>query len=137
MKIKNSAYSILTGFLIFIAFTGCDDIISTDVNEEFFIGPGQKAEIRESGLEITFNRVIEDSRCPKGVECVWAGNGKVEISIHSPGEESRIKEINTNLEPKEIMAGKYKIRLLELQPYPEKNLQIPPEEYRIKLIVEE
>lgn len=137
MKINKNIYSVLTGFLIFITFTGCDDIISPDVNEEFFIGPGQKAEIRESGLDITFNRVIEDSRCPKGVECVWAGNGKVEISINFPREESGIKEINTNLEPKEIMAGKYKIRLLELQPYPEKNQQIPPEKYRIKLIVEE
>ena len=136
MKIKNTALSVLAGFLIFIALTGCDDIISTDVNEEFFIGPGQKAEIRESGLEITFNKVIEDSRCPKGVECVWAGNGKVEISIHFPGEDPRIMEINTNLEPKEVMAGKYRIRILELQPYPEKDQQIPPEDYRIKLIVE-
>jgi hypothetical protein len=70
------------------------------------------------------------------VECVWAGNGKVEISVHFPGEDPRIIEINTNLEPKEIMAGKYIIRLLELQPYPEKDQQTPPENYRIMLVVE-
>jgi len=136
MKIKNIVFSVLAGFITFIVFTGCDDIINADINEEFFIGPGQKAEIRDSGLEITFNRVIEDSRCPKGVECVWAGNGKVEISIHFPGEEDLLQDLNTNLEPKEKMAGKYKIRLVELQPYPEKSQEILPEKYRLKLIVE-
>lgn len=45
MKIKKNTCSVLAGFLFFIAFTGCDDIISEDVNEEFFIGPGQKAEL--------------------------------------------------------------------------------------------
>ncbi len=135
MKIKNSACTVLTGFLIFVAFTGCDDIISADVNEEFFIGPGQKVEIRESGLEITFNKVIEDSRCPKGVECVWAGNGKVEITVHLPGKEPGIQELNTNLDPNEIAAGEYKIQLLELQPFPVKSEEIMPEEYRVKLIV--
>ncbi len=135
MKIKNNTCFILVVFITFIA-AGCDNIISTDVNEEFFIGPGQKAEIRESGLEITFNRVIEDSRCPIGVECVWAGNGKVEIAIQFSGEKPLVQELNTNLEPGEIKAGEYKIRLLELQPYPEKDQEILPQNYTIKLIVE-
>ncbi len=133
--IKNSAYSILICFITFIAVTGCDDIISADVDEEFFIGPGQQAEIQESDMTITFNRVIEDSRCPIGVECVWAGNGKVEITVHFSGGKSRAQEINTNLEPKEIKAGKYRIHLLDLQPYPVNNQELQPENYRIKLIV--
>ncbi len=135
MKIKNSVIAVLAGFMAFIAISGCDDSISADVNEEFFIAPGQKAEIRESDLEITFNRVIEDSRCPKGVECVWAGNGKVEISIQFDGTEFRVYELNTSLEPDEIKAGNYRIRLLKLQPYPVKDEEILPEKYRILLVV--
>ncbi len=135
MKIKNNVCSVLAGLIIFIAVTGCDDIISADLNEEFFIGLGQKAEVRESGLEITFDRVIDDSRCPKGVECVWAGNGKVELTIHFSGEDPRIQEINTNLDPKEIQAAEYRIQLIDLQPYPVKNQEILPEDYRIKLIL--
>ncbi len=136
MKIKNTICSVLAGFITFIVITGCDDVVSADLNVEFFIRPGQKVDVRESGLEITFSRVIEDSRCPKGVECVWAGNGKVELSIHFPGEKERVQELNTNLEPKDIMAGEYKIRLVELQPYPEKSQENLQEKYRLKLIVE-
>lgn len=135
MKIKNFNSFVFAGFLILIAITGCDDIISADVDEEFFIEPGHRAEIRESGLEITFNKVVEDSRCPKGVECVWAGNGKVEVTIHFPGSEDRVQELNTNLDPKEIEAGVYRIQLLELQPYPVENQEILSEQYRIKLVV--
>ena len=109
MKIKNNNSFVIAGFLILITITGCDDIISSDVNEEFFIEPGHRAEIRESGLAITFNKVVEDSRCPIGVECVWAGNGKVEVTIHFPGSEDMVQVLNTNLDPKEIKAGEYRI----------------------------
>jgi hypothetical protein len=34
---------------------------------------------------ITFKRVIEDSRCPKNVECIWAGQAKVLVIIKSNG----------------------------------------------------
>lgn len=136
MIIKNYISILLIGLLSFIAFPGCDDPVSVNLGEEFSISPGQKAEISDSGLEITFNKVLEDSRCPKGVECVWEGNGRVEISVNRQGYETEIKELNTTLESGQTETGKFRIRLLELLPYPEKDIEISSESYRIRLIIE-
>jgi hypothetical protein len=34
---------------------------------------------------ISFKGVIEDSRCPKNVDCIWAGQAKVLVAIKSNG----------------------------------------------------
>ncbi len=128
--------SLLFFLLLFITFTGCDDTVSAGLSEEFYISPGQKAVISDSGLEITFHKVVEDSRCPKGAECVWEGNGRVEISVRQPGSEAEVKELNTRLDPKELDTKDFKIRLLDLQPYPETGREISLDEYKVKLVVE-
>lgn len=136
MIIKNYISVLFICLLIFITTSGCDDIVSANLNEEFYITQGQKAELKDSGLEITFNRVSEDSRCPRGVECVWEGNGRIKISVYHPAFGTETKELNTTVEPRQAVVGKFKIGLSELQPYPEKDKEISPENYRIRLIVE-
>ncbi len=42
---------------------------------------------------ITFKKVLEDSRCPKEVTCVWAGRAKVLIEISKNGKEAFEKEL--------------------------------------------
>jgi uncharacterized membrane protein len=43
---------------------------------------------------VTFLEVIEDSRCPKYVNCVWAGRAKVRVSIQKMNnEEAHQREI--------------------------------------------
>lgn len=37
--------------------------------------------VQISGLSITFDRVIEDSRCPSDVMCIWAGSAAVALTI--------------------------------------------------------
>lgn len=130
-------------FILFVilaggfASTGCNyQVISANFNEEFYLNFGQRAEFNDSGLEITFNKVLEDSRCPEGVECVWEGNGKIELAVYQSGSGSEIKELNTTLEPKQTESGNYIIWFTELQPYPKKDKKIDSEKYRIRLLVE-
>ena len=47
------------------------------INREFSLGIGQTASVEGEKLFIKFKAVLEDSRCPINVVCVWAGNGKV------------------------------------------------------------
>ena len=42
---------------------------------------------------LNFVKVIEDSRCPKGVNCFWAGRAKILIEISSENKEIIQKEI--------------------------------------------
>ena len=137
MKVKKSLIGYLSGLFILITFPGCDDIVDAGLNEEFFISPGQKAVIENTGLEIAFIRVLEDSRCPRGVECVWEGNGRVEISLNYRGSGNEFRELNTALDPKLTQIRNFRISLAQLQPYPEYGNEILPENYRISLIVTE
>ncbi len=76
------------------------------------------------GVSIKFLGVIEDSRCPKDVTCIWAGraivkveviaNGKKEDKILTFGEVRPGEEKNTNL----YNSGKFAINGLALNPYP-------------------
>lgn len=43
------------------------------------------------GTQLRFLRVVNDSRCPKGVQCVWAGEVTVEFELKSPSGKSRFE----------------------------------------------
>ena len=36
------------------------------------------------GLHITFEGVSDDSRCPRGAQCVWAGDATVAVTLRPP-----------------------------------------------------
>ena len=42
---------------------------------------GQTATIKDEGLQINFEAVTADSRCPQGVTCIWAGEAKCQTAI--------------------------------------------------------
>ncbi len=47
--------------------------LSALLNVPFTLAPGQTARIESEGMDIRFVDVTGDSRCPQGVECIWAG----------------------------------------------------------------
>ncbi|KXO00564.1 hypothetical protein LS48_03980 [Aequorivita aquimaris] len=76
------------------------------------------------GVSIKFMEVMEDSRCPEGVDCIWAGraivkakvtaNGKTEEKLLTFGEVRSGEEKNTNL----YSSANFAINGLTLKPYP-------------------
>lgn len=74
--------------------------------------------------------VLEDSRCPKNVDCVWAGEAKVRVEIYDNGTK-RIEDIVINTrasEPLFINDG-LAIHIRGLAPYPETSAKISPKDY--------
>lgn len=47
---------------------------------------GQTAKIGPNGPLVNFLEVVEDSRCPLDVVCIWAGRAIVRIGVSSPGD---------------------------------------------------
>ena len=37
--------------------------------------------VKDKEMNITFKKVVEDSRCPEGMQCIWAGLLVVEIEV--------------------------------------------------------
>lgn len=55
------------------------------------IGIGGRAAI--NGIRIVPQRVIEDSRCPASVQCVWAGRLVLEARIGTPGQPDSVRQL--------------------------------------------
>src|SRR5687768_10462952 len=67
----------------------------TDENQQVEIPLGQTRTFDEERLAIGFGRVLEDSRCPRDVQCVTAGNAVVGLILQERGEATRVVELNT------------------------------------------
>jgi len=70
------------------------------------------------GMKIKFLDVLEDSRCPEGRQCVWAGNAKVRIAVWTGRQRPLVLEVNSTLKPQVVNYGRYEIRLAALDPKP-------------------
>ena len=45
------------------------------------IGLGGSVELPDKGIGISFDRVLEDSRCPANVVCISAGQAVIELTV--------------------------------------------------------
>ena len=72
-------------------------------------------------LTIKFVTVLEDSRCPVGVNCVWAGNAKIQLRVADRQGHIKMLELNTNGDPNVGQFGGYAISLVNLTPKPTQN----------------
>ena len=88
-----------------------------------YLKEGENRFFKEYEMNVTFKGVSEDSRCPEGVNCVWAGAGVANVELMGIATRPRVVEIATinmkgkNLSKSAVFNG-YKIELKELSPYP-------------------
>lgn len=85
--------------------------------------------VTKDDLTIEFVSLIEDSRCPIGVNCIWAGNAKVQIKVSNKKKASKVFELNTNLQPKTVNFECYEIALESLTPHPKADVSTNPNDY--------
>lgn len=92
--------------------------VRVSVGDTIRLTPGATAEVGETGLRISFERIVEDSRCPKGVECVWSGDAVARLRVSASGGVEAPVDLHTDLSPRESMHGAHRISLLAVQPHP-------------------
>jgi hypothetical protein len=129
--------AILSFLLLFMATTAQPVNITKQaaLDQEFELKVGQQVLIKNEGLRIDFSNVAEDSRCPTGVECIWAGNGKVVLRLSKPRRRTALMRLNTGVDPKQSSYQLYEVKLVSLNPYPKKDVKIKKREYVATLIV--
>jgi hypothetical protein len=99
------------------------------VGSDFDLAPGQSARVDGSALTILFKEVTEDSRCPLGVFCIWAGNAAVSLTITDGAGAKNQVLLNTTLTPQAVKIGGYEISLVGVQPIRRRDVTIPPASY--------
>lgn len=86
-------------------------------------------------LKIKFIEVLEDSRCPVDVDCIWAGNARVKIEVVSQRLGTKVFELNTNGEPRGNQIDGYAIELTGLTPSLRSDRPVKNEDYRASIMV--
>jgi hypothetical protein len=70
------------------------------------------------GVSIAFVKVVEDSRCPGNVQCVWAGNAAVELTVAKGTTPPVTRVLNSTTEPRVIDEAGLRISYKSLAPAP-------------------
>jgi hypothetical protein len=127
-----SAFLIIT---IFLATTGCSGT-RISLGQDFSLHVGQSASIKGEELQIKFLEVIADSRCPRGVTCIWEGEVSCMVAIRYRGslQQMMFTEPGSTSWPPEISFEEYQIAY-HVEPYPEAGVNIPVAEYQLLLRV--
>lgn len=86
-----------------------------------YLKEGENKFLKEYEMNVTFKRVLEDSRCPKDVNCVWIGNAIAEIEVMGTYTRPTTLQISTTRsESRGFFQSQsfngYKISLIELTP---------------------
>lgn len=105
------------------------------VDRQFDLKAGGEVLVKEAALKIRFGGVLDDSRCPEGVDCIWAGNGKITVTVRKGKQKPVALELNTMTEPKSVAYEGYEITLVKLAPYPKKDVKIKKGTYVATLTV--
>jgi hypothetical protein len=90
----------------------------TDAQQQLEIPIGETRLLDEERLAITFGRMMEDSRCPQGTQCITAGNAMVGLILHERGEATRPVRLNTHDQPRTVSHEGYVITVVDVRPWP-------------------
>jgi hypothetical protein len=114
--LKGALVMAMAAALIFTA--GCKKTIDGETGMPFVLKVNQKAAIsdplHQRTLMVRFDEVVEDSRCPEGAMCFWAGQAIVAVSVN--GEQLKLKVADSD--SVWVSWKDYQVRCKSLSPYP-------------------
>lgn len=131
-------YFFLFVFLIFPVFLSAQEEKEVAVHISALQHGGQ---FTFGDKSIRFKKVVEDSRCPKDVTCIWAGEAKVLIEIIQKGAlmEERVITVNSSDILLDFLEDDmlYFLNSVELFPYPTTKSKIADCNYVLSVRVSE
>ena len=105
------------------------------MGESFSLRVGESASVAGADLSLTFSAVDQDSRCPKDVNCIVAGEAVLVFEALISGERV---DLTFKVPPGGGDAQNVEnltITILELKPETESGKRIEPSSYVAKLVV--
>jgi len=108
---------LLTSSLAWISY----EVEAILLGEDYELAFDETVTFTEGGFTVHFDEVIEDSRCPNGVVCVWEGIAILNLTIADATDTTDLifatDSINLNTLPTHEF-GNYLLELIEVNPYP-------------------
>ncbi len=69
---------------------------SVGKGQSFPIGVGETVSVAGEGLTVTYNQLVQDSRCPSGVQCIVAGDATIAVTLAKAGSAPATLSLNTD-----------------------------------------
>jgi len=97
--------------------------LNVRLDQDFTLRLGQSALISDENLRVRFASVLEDSRCPKNVACVWEGQARIVLiaryrDVESPQLTATIMGVNPQNDSRLVDWSGYTFTFKALDPYP-------------------
>jgi hypothetical protein len=106
------------------------------LGRNFDVRINETVAIDGESLRITFERVVEDSRCPTNTTCVCAGDAVVRLALLGANAERGTLNLHTLSETAaQGCFQRFRLRLVQLVPVPHDSGGIPAEQYVATLVV--
>lgn len=97
---------------------------------------GQSVAITGETIVLTFERVTTDSRCPAGVQCVWAGDAVVRVTVTGSAKADKSTlDLHTQQSGRDGTVQGFRIRLVQLMPATQASEKIPADRYMATFLV--
>lgn len=125
----------MRAFIFTFAILLCTTIGSAQEPQKVTLRQNQEKTAPRTAIKIKFVSVVEDSRCPEGVNCIWAGVARVKIQVRKNGKPAKEFELNTNQTDKFITFEGHEIKLASLTPYPKAGSQTNAASYLATLTI--
>ena len=94
--------------------------------------------VNDKEVCFTLDSILEDSRCPTGLNCVWEGNAKPRFTMTTGGETFQFPldtQPTSNFHRNDTTIGGYHITLKEITPYPSTEKEISKSDYNVTIVV--
>jgi hypothetical protein len=122
--------------LVLLLLNTCTSVRSArqvSLGREFQLKFQEAALLDSEQIRILFRSILEDSRCPKEVQCIQAGKATIELELTNQKSESSLIQLSTD--SNEITSERYRIKLIDVLPYPVSGSQIQPQQYVAILLI--
>lgn len=136
VPIRSFFFAVLLAAIL--AISGCGWIGNSQVRlgEEFYLSPGQRVHIAGENLKVEFKEVTEDSRCPRGATCIWAGRVVCALELTHAGVSKQISLTKTGLTDEYARERWEGFEFtFQVTPYPQVGEKISKDEYRLHLTI--
>ncbi len=124
---------------LFCKVEGQTQVVKDSLSIAKVVGYNQKVNFNE--YEVKFKKVITDSRCPKSVMCVRAGEADVLVSIYKNSNFIEDKKIRIDasgyvMESNNLVfdTKDFKIYAFGLTPYPRSVNDIADKDYKLEIV---
>ena len=104
-------------------------------DQSFTLKPGDSVVVGVERVTVAFDRVTADSRCPRDVQCIRAGDATVLVGIAPTGQPDGSVELKTTPRGATSTMGGFTLTLNELQPAPRAAQPTQASEYRATFVL--